>query len=505
MSGGNPLGPPTKARSRNAAMSYRDPKMRDAPQRVAGEGKPTPTSAGTRRDLPAVYEVLEHPRLVALQLRVDHAYVVEEVRACLDADRQAMRQDVGTEAPSLEAIAEQVAVRVERWLEPRLKPVINLTGILLHTNLGRSPISEAAIKAMRDASGPVNLEYDLAKGRRGDRDDLVEELLCRLTGAEAATVVNNNAAAVYLVLNTLADRKRVAVSRGELVEIGDSFRMPDIVRKSGCKLIEVGTTNRTHLKDYRQALDDGARLLLKVHTSNYRIEGFVHEVPLDELARLGRENEVPVIADLGSGALLDLARWGLPGEPTVREAVAAGVDLVTFSGDKLLGGPQAGLVVGRREWVRRIKRNPIRRALRCDKLRLAALEATLREFLSPQTLAQNLPAYRLIARPLQEIEALTAEVRAGIELWAAGRAKVEVLAGRSQVGSGSLPGNTLPTCLIALTPSGVSVETLARTLRALNPPVIGRIHGGKVLLDMRCLLESGPLLRALAANAGTSR
>jgi L-seryl-tRNA(Ser) seleniumtransferase len=449
--------------------------------------------------------VLEHPRLVALRQRVDHPYLVEEVRVCLDACRKAMQQDAGVEAASLDAVAEQVAGRIERWFEPRLKAVINLTGTLLHTNLGRAPLSATAIEAVREASAAVNLEYDLEKGKRGDRDDLVEELLCRLTGAEAATVVNNNAGAVYLVLNTLADRQHIAVSRGELVEIGDSFRMPDIVRKSGCKLTEVGTTNRTHLKDYQQALLDGARLLLKVHTSNYRIEGFVHEVPVHELARLGRENGVPVVADLGSGALLDMACWGLSGEPVVRDVVAAGVDVVTFSGDKLLGGPQAGLVVGRRECVRRIKRNPMRRALRCDKLRLAALEATLRAFLSPRAAAGELPAYRLIARSLQEIEALTAQVRPAVERWAAGRARVDVMPGRSQVGSGSLPGDTLPSCLIALTPTGADGEALARALRALDPPVIGRIHAGKVLLDMRCLLEPEALLRALAANDGAGR
>ena len=486
-------------------MSSFVPKRHGAPMRPASRAALQSTVAGNRRDLPAVHEVLEHPRLATLHQRVDHTYLVEEVRKRLDAYRRSLQRDAACAAPSLEAVAEQVAQCVEQWLEPRLKPVINLTGTLLHTNLGRSPLSEAAIEAMCDAASSVNLEFDLATGKRGDRDDLVEELLCRLTGAEAATVVNNNAAAVYLVLNTLANRRRVAVSRGELVEIGDSFRIPDIVRKSGCRLMEVGTTNRTHLKDYRQALADGAGLLLKVHTSNYRIEGFVHEVPLQDLARLGREAGVPVIADLGSGALVELARWGLSGEPTVRDAVDAGVDLITFSGDKLLGGPQAGLVVGRGEWVRRIKRNPIKRALRCDKLRLAALEATLRAFLSPQTVDKTLPAYRLIARPLQEIEAMTSDVRSAIEYWAAGRAQVEVIDGRSQVGSGSLPGNTLPTCLVALTPSGVSVESLAQALRALNPPVIGRMLGGKVLLDMRCLLDPEPLLRALGAKSAARK
>ena len=463
------------------------------------------TAEGGRRELPAVHQVLEDPRLVSLQQWVDHTYLVEEVRLCLDACRQSMQQDSGNPTPSRESIAGQVAERVERWLEPKIKPVINLSGTLLHTNLGRSPLSEAAIEAMRAATDAVNLEFDLKTGRRGDRDSHVEDLLCLLTGAEAATVVNNNAAAVFLVLNTLANRKRVAVSRGELVEIGDSFRMPDIIRKSGCRLMEVGTTNRTHLKDYRQALEDGAGLLLKVHTSNYRIEGFVHEVPLDALAQLGHESGVPVVADLGSGALVDLARWGLTGELTVQDVVKAGVDLITFSGDKLLGGPQAGLVVGRRDWVRRIKRNPIKRALRCDKLRLAALEATLRAFLSPQTVDKTLPAYRLIARPLQEIEAMAANIRVAVEHWAAGRAKVEMIPGHSQVGSGSLPGDTLPTFLIALTPSRTGVAALARALRALSPPVIGRMHGGKVLLDIRCLLDAEPLSRALRGEGAASQ
>lgn len=463
------------------------------------------TAEGGRRELPAVHQVLEDPRLVSLQQWVDHTYLVEEVRLCLDACRQSMQQDSGNPTPSRESIAGQVAERVERWLEPKIKPVINLSGTLLHTNLGRSPLSEAAIEAMRAATDAVNLEFDLKTGRRGDRDSHVEDLLCLLTGAEAATVVNNNAAAVFLVLNTLANKKRVAVSRGELVEIGDSFRMPDIIRKSGCRLMEVGTTNRTHLKDYRQALEDGAGLLLKVHTSNYRIEGFVHEVPLDALAQLGHESGVPVVADLGSGALVDLARWGLTGELTVQDVVKAGVDLITFSGDKLLGGPQAGLVVGRRDWVRRIKRNPIKRALRCDKLRLAALEATLRAFLSPQTVDKTLPAYRLIARPLQEIEAMAANVRVAVEHWVAGRAKVEMIPGHSQVGSGSLPGDTLPTFLIALTPRRIGVAALARALRALSPPVIGRMHGGKVLLDIRCLLDAEPLTRALRGEGAASQ
>ena len=450
--------------------------------------------------LPAVYEILAHPRLAALAAKTDHALLVAEIQRRLAQHREALRADGGT-PPDADAVAAEVAKIVEGWFEPRVKSVINLTGTLLHTNLGRAPLSDAAVAAMAAASGTVNLEYDLTRGKRGDRDTLVEELLCRLSGAEAATVVNNNAAAVYLALNTLADRKHVAVSRGELVEIGDSFRIPDIVKKSGCKLMEVGATNRTHLADYQRAIEGGAAVLLRVHTSNYRVQGFTHEVPLTELVALGRKHNVPVVTDLGSGAFVDMRRWGLAGEPTVQESVAAGADVVTFSGDKLLGGPQAGLIVGRAEAVKRIKRNPMKRALRCDKLILAALEATLRAYLSPATIEQSLPAYALIGRKLDEIKELVDAVQPHVERWAAGRATVTVEAGRSQVGSGSLPDQTIETLLITLTPLRGSPETLAQALRELRPPVIGRVHGGKVLLDLRGLPDAQPLIEALAAAA----
>ena len=451
------------------------------------------------RSLPAVHQVLEHPLLASLKSRVAHEYLVTEIQQRLEKHREALRQGGGA-TPDADALAAEVAAAVAAWFTPRLQPVINLTGTLLHTNLGRAPLSEAAVAAVASAAGTVNLEYDLDAGRRGDRDTLVEQLLCRLSGAEAATVVNNNAAAVYLALNTLAERKRVAVSRGELVEIGDSFRIPDIVKKSGCKLVEVGTTNRTHLKDYRQALEAGAALLLKVHASNYRVQGFTHEVPLAQLVALGRQHHAPVVTDLGSGAFVDMRRWGLAGEPTVQESVAAGADVVTFSGDKLLGGPQAGLIVGRAEAIQRIKRNPMKRALRCDKLILAALEATLREYLAPDTIAQRLPAYRLIGRTPEEIEQLIAAVRPAIERWARNRATVAVEPGRSQVGSGALPDQTLETRHTALTPRRGDAEELAGEVRRLTPPVIGRVHGGKVLLDLRGLESPGPLLAALAVE-----
>src|SRR3989344_3788735 len=460
----------------------------------------TGESAKSLAALPAVYEILAHPRLAALAARLEHGLLVAEIQARLARHREALRESGGT-PPNADAVAAEVAKIVEGWFEPRLKPVINLTGTLLHTNLGRAPLSDAAVAAMAAASGTANLEYDLGRGKRGDRDTLIEELLCRLSGAEAATIVNNNAAAVYLTLNTLADRKRVAVSRGELVEIGDSFRIPDIVKKSGCKLMEVGTTNRTHPADYQRALEEGATVLLRVHTSNYRVQGFTHEVPLTELVELGRKHNVPVVTDLGSGAFVDMRRWGLAGEPTVQESVAAGADVVTFSGDKLLGGPQAGLIAGRVEAIKRIKRNPMKRALRCDKLILAALEATLRAYLSPATIEQSLPAYALIGRKLDEIKELVDAVQPHVERWAQNRATVTVEAGGSQVGSGSLPDQTLETWLIALTPLHGSPEVLAKALRELRPPVIGRVHGGRVLLDLRGLLDAQPLIEALAAGA----
>ena len=457
-------------------------------------------SLTTLAALPAVHEVIEHPALAALRATFDHALLVAEIQARLGAHRAALRSGARRAPPTAKELVEEVVAAVATWRAPRVKPVINLTGTLLHTNLGRAPLSAEAVQAMVRAAATVNLEYDLNAGRRGDRDTLVEELLCRLTGAEAATVVNNNAAAVYLALNTLANRKRVAVSRGELVEIGDSFRMPDIIVKSGCRLLEVGTTNRTHLKDYAEALEEDAALLLKVHTSNYRIQGFTKEVPLAKLVELGRKQQVPVVVDLGSGALVDLARFGLPGEPTVQETVHAGADVVTFSGDKLLGGPQAGFIVGRAEWIKRIKRNPMKRALRCDKLRLAALEATLRAYLSPATITQTLPAYRMIGRSIDEIEQLAQVLHPHVARWAGERARVEVVAGESQVGSGSLPEAALPTRLIALTPLKGDAEDLARALRALGPPVIGRVHGGKLLLDLRALLDPETLISALSGT-----
>lgn len=354
------------------------------------------------RNLPSVDEVLRTPTARSAVDRFGHLAVAGAVRHTLAAVRAQNSVRGGSEEIAASALAQ-----LEADARPNLRAVFNLTGTVLHTNFGRALLAEAAIEAavaaMRHA---VALEYDLASGHRGERDDVLRALLCELTRAEDATVVNNNAAAVLLVLNTLAKGREAIVSRGELIEIGGAFRLPEIMNRAGTKLREIGTTNRTHMRDYVEALGPRTGLILKVHTSNYRIQGFTKEVGARELAALARERSVPLVYDLGSGTLIELARFGLAHEPTVAEAVSNGADLVTFSGDKLLGGPQAGFIVGRKDLIARVNRNPMKRALRVDKVRLAALEATLRLYRDPDRLAQRLPTLRLLMRPQQEIEAL---------------------------------------------------------------------------------------------------
>ena len=390
-----------------------------------------------------------------------------------------------------EAIAAAVDAALTKAAGPALRTVFNLTGTVLHTNLGRAVLPEAVVRAVTQALGaPVNVEFDLESGGRGERDTLIERPLCELTGAQAATVVNNNAAAVLLLLSVLAARREVIVSRGELIEIGGSFRLPDIMRRAGAKLIEVGTTNRTHLADYENALSPRTALLLKVHTSNYAISGFTASVPLAELVALGRTHGVPVAADLGSGSLVDLRRFGLPAEPTVQEAIAAGGDLVTFSGDKLLGGPQAGLLVGRADLIQRLRKDPLKRALRVSKLTLAALEAVLALYRDPQHLATRLPTLRLLTRPQGEMQAQAARLCSLMQQALGDQYAVSEAPLLSQVGSGALPLAQLPSHGLAVRPVPGRRAGLARldaALRALPRPVISRIADKTLWLDLRCL------------------
>jgi L-seryl-tRNA(Ser) seleniumtransferase len=337
------------------------------------------------------------------------------------------------------------------------------------------------------ARHPVNLEYDIEKGRRGDRDSHVEDLICRLTGAEAATVVNNNAAAVLLTLNSLARRKEVIVSRGELVEIGGSFRIPEIISASGCKMHEVGTTNRTRIGDFNGALSAKTGAILKVHTSNYKVVGFTEEAGLAELAILGKDNNIPVIEDLGSGALADLSAFGLPREPLVEESLKAGVDIVTFSGDKLLGGPQAGIIAGKKELIKKIKKNQLKRALRVDKLTLAALEALLKLYLNRDTFCEKIPTLRFLTRPLCELELLARDAAKTLEVFFEGEARVDVEDGSSQIGSGALPGEEIPSKLIVIRHKSLTPSRLASHFRAASPPVIGRVKDDSFILDVRCV------------------
>lgn len=448
--------------------------------------------------LPAVDRVLAWPAVSALIDAHGRTLVLSAVRDELAARRAS--GDAGTN----QDIAADIEKRVLADMTPSLRSVFNLTGTVLHTNLGRAPLPPEAIEAMvQVASGASNLEYDLATGRRGDRDDHVEDWLRRLTGAEAATVVNNNAAAVLLVLNTLGLRKEVVVSRGELIEIGGSFRLHEIMARAGCKLHEVGTTNRTRTHDYAEGINARTALLLKAHTSNYRIEGFASAPDERELAALARENGLPFVVDLGSGTLVDLARFGLPHEPTPAETLATGADLVTFSGDKLLGGPQAGIIVGRADLVAKIKKNPMKRAMRCDKLTIAALGALLRLYGNPERLAQSIPAIRLLARDPKEIEALAHRISPDVAKWLGLHANVEVVPAQSQIGSGSLPVDLLPSHALRITAPGVkrssgkALDRIAGAFRALPVPVIGRISDGAFLLDLRCLEDEAGFLAVL--------
>ena len=447
--------------------------------------------------LPSVDRVLGLAFVGQLIEQQGRVAVNEVTRAMLAEKRQAILDGAAPETawPAGEQwIEAELRRRLEASSGPRLRRVFNLTGTVLHTNLGRAPMPEEAVDAVAMAMrSAVNLEYDLASGGRGDRDDLTEGRLRELTGAEAATVVNNNAAAVLLALNTLAQGKEVIVSRGELIEIGGAFRMPDIMKRAGVKLVEVGTTNRTHLRDYEQAIGTRSALIAKVHTSNYAIQGFTASVPENELATLAHRHGLPLMVDLGSGSLIDLAQYGLSKEPTARESIEAGADVVTFSGDKLLGGPQAGMLVGRKELIGRIRRNPLKRALRVDKMTVAALDAVLRMYRDPEKLARRLTTLRLLTRTRGDIEALARRLLEPMRHALAGHANVELRESQSQIGSGSLPVDFLPSCALVLSLAasgrggGTRLKSLERRLRELPIPVIGRISEGALWLDLRCL------------------
>jgi L-seryl-tRNA(Ser) seleniumtransferase len=438
------------------------------------------------RSIPSVHELLENPSLRQLVDKVSHNVVVAEVRSFLDNLRGEVQQKASeVRVPAASELAERIA----RWIvadqRPRLRPVINATGVLLHTGLGRSPLAEAALQEIcAVANGYCSLEVDLDTGERSQRHQAVERLLIELTGAEAAMVVNNNAGATLLALAGLGKDREVIVSRGHLVEIGGSYRLPDVMALSGAQLREVGTTNKTRISDYEQAMGERTAALLRVHPSNFVIHGFTEQASLADLVELGRRSGIPVIDDIGSGAVLDLSQWGLTGEPLVRESLRTGADLVLFSGDKLLGGPQCGMILGRRKHVEALMRHPLARALRVDKLTLAALAATLRLYRDPEEAYAKVPLLALLSVSVENLqhraERLAPQLRA-----CAAVASVEVVEGRAHLGGGAVPTQELPTRCLTIQPGSLSVSQLARKLRLGQPAVFGRIHQERLVFDLR--------------------
>ncbi len=440
------------------------------------------------RELPSVSVVLDE-MVDDISLH-GHQAVTKAVREHLSLLREQLQRgeiaDVATDN-----VLSAVRQTLNGLNHSSLVPVFNLTGIVLHSNLGRATLAESAITAMSEvASGASTLEYDITEGKRGDRDSHIEAIICELTGAEAATAVNNNAAAVLLTLNTLALNKSVPVSRGELVEIGGSFRVPDIMSRSGCRLVEVGTTNRTHLADYADAIDGDTALLMRVHTSNYRIEGFTKAVPESELAHLAAQHDIPFIVDMGCGNLIDVKKLGLPHEATAQDTLRNGADLVLFSGDKLLGGPQAGIIAGKKSLVAQIKKNPIKRALRLDKVTLAALEATLQLYRNPDALTSQLPTLRLLTRSEADVRLQAQRLCVPVANALAKDFNVEIANVSSQIGSGSFPVEVLPSAGLSITSKNgedAELRALDRRMHELPKPIIGRISNGALILDLRCL------------------
>ncbi|WP_232455042.1 L-seryl-tRNA(Sec) selenium transferase [Oceanisphaera avium] len=443
-------------------------------------------------DLPALDKVLHSQALAGALEQYGLSLVTQQLRLLLAKLRhQALQQTLSINEVAVAAIAKQLLSQLQQLTASKLKTVINLTGTVLHTNLGRALLPESTVAAISQVlREPTNLEFDLVSGKRGDRDSLIEDLICELTGAEAATVVNNNAAAVLLMLNALANHKQVIVSRGELVEIGGSFRIPDIMSSAGSTLVEVGTTNRTHYADYERAIGEHTAMLMKVHCSNYAVVGFTKETPLTELVALGEHYQLPVTVDLGSGTLVDLSQWGLPHEPTVKETLAAGADLVTFSGDKLLGGPQAGFIVGRKALIEAIKKHPLKRALRVGKLTMAALESVLALYRSPELLPQRLTTLHLLTRSAPDIQAQAQTLQPDLQHYLGEQYRVHCQAMFSQIGSGAMPIESLPSFGLVIEYVGKKssqIMQLERQFRSQTPPLIGRIHKDALYLDCRCL------------------
>ena len=451
--------------------------------------------------IPSVEELLASDSFASISRSYGRHLVKQALRGTLEDLRKA--RDWPSWAQSAEGIATRVSSRLGAESSSGLRSIHNLTGTVIHTNLGRVTLPEEAIEAIAAAArSPVDLEYDITRGARGDRDRHVEASLCALTGGEAATVVNNNAAAVLLILNTLALGKQVPVSRGELIEIGGSFRMPDIMARAGCELREVGTTNRTHLRDYEQAIGIDTALLMKVHPSNYAVEGFTRSVSTQDLAKVASAREIPLAVDLGSGTLVDLRRFGLPQEPTVGETLAQGADLVTFSGDKLLGGPQAGLIVGRRDLIEALKANPLKRALRVDKLTLAAISEVLKLYGEPERLAERLPLLRFLLRTPEELEAQARRLLPTFQSVLGSAFSVDTMPCESQIGSGSLPSERLPSHGLRIEPvadkqRARKLDELSARMRGLPRPVIGHIHKHALVLDLRCLDDEAGLIGEL--------
>ena len=451
--------------------------------------KLTPEQGEALRRIPAIEQLLSREPFLAMQEEYSRDLITEALRTITAEIRGQILNAEIVEPPDESVYAALVHVEIESLTAPALRPIVNATGTITHTNLGRSLLSASASESLAQAAANyVNLEYDLDTGARGHRDQLTEPLLQRLTGGEASTIVNNNAAAVLLALNTLARGKEVIVSRGELIEIGGAFRIPDVMEASGAILREVGTTNRTHLRDYENAINENTALMLKVHPSNYKVVGFASTPTMDELTELGRQHDIPTMEDLGSGSLIDLTRYGLPHEPVVRERINAGVDVVTFSGDKLLGGSQAGIIVGRLDAIEKIRKNPLMRALRVGKLTIAALETTLRLYLNEKDLTEKLPMLQRYTRPTDELRETAETLANHLRRIFGDTIQVTAEESTAQIGSGSLPVDTLPSLAICLHSPLISPETLAAHFRAQPIPVIGRVQDERLRLDVRTIV-----------------